>query len=186
HERGERLRRGVRCGRLPGRPGLSPTGGAAMRKPTKKGLPEDAAALFREAVRDATPLRSPARVQPEPGSLPLPVQSLLDVHDALAESLTGPISLDQSIETGEELFYLRDGLGRNVLHKLRRGHWDVQDGVDLHGSNRDEARSLLAGVLGGCLKRGLGGGCVVSGKGLRAAQRERVMRGNVVERVGQR
>ena len=29
-----------------------------MRKPTKKSLLEDEAALFRQAVRDATPLRS--------------------------------------------------------------------------------------------------------------------------------
>src|SRR2546428_2777359 len=116
-----------------------------MRKPTKKSLPEDAAALFREAVRDATPLRSPARVQPEAGSLPLPVQSLLDVHDALAESLTGPISLDQSIETGEELFYLRDGLGRNVLHKLRRGHWGGQGAPRMPGSNPDHAPPVVAG-----------------------------------------
>src|SRR5258708_756403 len=114
-------------------------GGAAMRKPTKKSLPEDAAALFREAVRDATPLRSPARVRPEAGSLPLPVQSLLDVHDTLAESLTGPISLDQSIETGEELFYLRDGLGRNVLHKLRRRHRGVQRAACLHSAYPGEA-----------------------------------------------
>src|SRR3989475_12923403 len=118
-----------------------------MRKRANDGSREDDAALFRDAVRDATPLRSPARVRPEAGSLPLPVQSLLDVHDTLAESLTGPISLDPSIETGEELFYLRDGLGRNVLHKLRRGHWVVQGAVDLHGSNRDEARSLLAEFL---------------------------------------
>ncbi len=150
-----------------------------MRKPTKKSLPEDAAALFREAVRDATPLRSQARVRPEAGSLPLPVQSLLDVHDTLAESLTGPISLDQSIETGEELFYLRDGLGRSVLHKLRRGHWVVQDAVDLHGSNRDEARSLLAEFLGGCLKRGLRCVRVIHGKGLRSPKREPVLKGKV-------
>src|SRR2546425_427469 len=150
-----------------------------MRKPTKKSLPEDAAALFREAVRDATPLRSPARVRPEAGSLPLPVQSLLDVHDTLAESLTGPISLDQSIETGEELFYLRDGLGRNVLHKLRRGHWVVQGAVDLHGANRDEARSLLAEFLGDCLKRGLRCVRVIHGKGLRSPKPEPGPKGKV-------
>src|SRR3989441_4978371 len=151
----------------------------AMHKPTKKSLPEDDAALFRDAVRDATPLRSPARVQPEAKSPPLPVQSLLDVHDALAESLTGPLPVDPSIETGEELFYLRDGLGRNVLHKLRRGHWVVQDAVDLHGANRDEARSLLAEVLGDCLKRGLRCVRVIHGKGLRSPKREPVLKGKV-------
>src|SRR3989442_15103583 len=148
-----------------------------MRKPTKKSLPEDAAALFREAVRDATPLRSPARVQPEAGSLPLPVQSLLDVHDALAESLTGPISLDQSIETGEELFYLRDGLGRNVLHKLRRGHWVVQEAGDLHGAKPDEGRAVLAEVLGDRLQRGPRPVRGSPGEGLRPPQRQPGLKG---------
>src|SRR2546422_10592670 len=127
-----------------------------MRKRANDGSREDDAALFRDAVRDATPLRSPARVQPEAKSPPLPVQSLLDVHDALAESLTGPLPVDPSIETGEELFYLRDGLGRNVLHKLRRGHWVVQEAVGLHGSNPGEARSLVPGFLGACPQRGPG------------------------------
>src|SRR5216684_3530206 len=138
-----------------------------MRKRANDGSREDDATLFRDAVRDATPLEPSERLWRKGKSVPpLPVQSLLDVHDTLAESLTGPISLDQSIETGEELFYLRDGLGRNVLHKLRRGHWVVQDAVDLHGSNRDEARSLLAEFLGGCLKRGLRCVRVIHGKGL--------------------
>ncbi len=157
-----------------------------MRKRANDGSREDDATLFRDAVRDATPLRSPARVQPEAKSPPLPVQSLLDVHDALAESLTGPLPVDPSIETGEELFYLRDGLGRNVLHKLRRGHWVVQDAVDLHGSNRDEARSLLAEFLGGCLKRRLRCVRVIHGKGLRSPKREPVRKGKVRQWLAQR
>src|SRR5712692_5575155 len=158
-----------------------------MRKRANDGSREDDATLFRDAVRDATPLEPSERLWRKGKSVPpVPVQSLLDVHDALAESLTGPISLDQSIETGEELFYLRDGLGRNVLHKLRRGHWVVQDAVDLHGSNRDEARLLLAEFLGGCLKRGLRCVRVVHGKGLRSPRREPVLKGKVQQWLVQR
>jgi len=158
-----------------------------MRKRANDGSREDDATLFRDAVRDATPLEPSERLWRKGKSVPpVPVQSLLDVHDALAESLTGPISLDQSIETGEELFYLRDGLGRNVLHKLRRGNWVVQDAVDLHGSNRDEARSLLAEFLGDCLKRGLRCVRVIHGKGLRSPKREPVLKGKVRQWLAQR
>src|SRR5436189_5363472 len=124
------------------------------RSSSSNRLPEDDAALFRDAVRDATPLESSARV--EPGTKPpppVPIQSLLDGHDALLESLAGALSSDQSLETGEEPSYLRSGLTRDVLRKLRRGHWVVQDVVDLHGLNRQEARSSLAEVLGGRLQR---------------------------------
>jgi DNA-nicking Smr family endonuclease len=158
-----------------------------MRKRTSKGFPEDEAALFRDAVRDATPLESSARVGSKTESPPpVPVQSLLDGHDALVESLAGALSWDRSIETGEEPSYLRTGLARDVLRKLRRGHWVAQDMVDLHGLNRLEARSLLAEFLGGCLKRGLRCVRVVHGKGLRSPGREPVLKGKAQQWLVQR
>ena len=158
-----------------------------MRKRMSNGLPEDEAALFRDAVRDATPLESSARVGSKTESPPpVPIQSLLDGHDALVESLAGALSWDQSMETGEEPSYLRTGLARDVLRKLRRGHWVVQDIVDLHGLNRQQARSLLAEFLGGCLKRGLRCVRVVHGKGLRSPGREPVLKGKVQRWLAQR
>ena len=158
-----------------------------MRKRASSGLPKDEAALFRDAVRDATPLESSARAGSKSESPPpVPVQSLLDGHDALVESLAGPLSWDQSIETGEEPSYLRTGLARDVLRKLRRGHWVVQNIVDLHGLNREEARSVLAEFLGGCLKRGLRCVRVIHGKGLRSPGREPVLKGKVQRWLAQR
>src|SRR5260221_240251 len=155
-------------------------GDDAMRKRTSSGLPEGEAALFHDAVRDATPLESSARVRSKTDSPPpVPVQSLLDGHDALVESLAGALSWDQSIETGEEPSYLRTGLARDVLRKLRRGHWVVQDMVDLHGLNRQGARSLLAEFPGGCLKRRLRSDRVVHCKVLRLPLRESVLEGQV-------
>jgi len=159
-----------------------------MPKPRHKGLPEEETALFREAVRDATPLQSSARTRREPElpPPPLPVQSLLDAHDALAESVTGPISSDQFLEIGEELSFLRDGLGRDVLRKLRRGHWVVQDCVDLHGLNRAQARARLVEFLADCLKRSLRCVRVIHGKGLGSPKREPVLKGKVRQWLAQR
>jgi DNA-nicking Smr family endonuclease len=143
-------------------------------------ISEDEVALFREAVRGATPIRSAPRVlQRGKPPLPVPVQSLLDGHEAIAESLEGPLSQEQSIETGQEPSYLRAGLGRDVLRKLRRGHWVVQDALDLHGLNREEARLSLAQFLGACLKRGLRCVRIVHGKGLRSPGKEPVLKGKV-------
>jgi DNA-nicking Smr family endonuclease len=142
-------------------------------------IPEDEAALFREAVRGTTPIRPVSRV-PRRGKAPppVPVQSLLDGHEAVAESLDGSLR-EEPVETGQEPWHLRSGLSRDVLRKLRRGHWVVQDVVDLHGLNRDEARLLLAEFLGSCLKRGLRCIRVVHGKGLRSPGREPVLKGKV-------
>jgi len=150
-----------------------------MRKRPTREITEDDVALFREAVRDTTPIRPTPRI-PRGGEAlpPVAVQSMLDGHDAVAESLGG-LPWEPSVETGQESSYLRAGLGRDVLRKLRRGHWVVQDCVDLHGLNRQEARLSLAEFLRACLKRGLRCVRVVHGKGLRSPGKEPVLKGKV-------
>jgi len=151
-----------------------------MRKRPTREIPEDEVALFREAVRDTTPIRQAPRVsRGSKAPPPVPIQSLLDGHDAVAESLDGPLTWEQSLETGEEASFLRAGLGPDVLRKLRRGHWVVQDVVDLHGLNRQEARLLLAEFLGASLKRGLRCVRLIHGKGLRSPGKEPILKGKV-------
>jgi DNA-nicking Smr family endonuclease len=149
--------------------------------------PDDLSA-FHDAVRDVTPLKVPERApaaQPSPPP-PVPIQSLLDIHDAIAESLEGPTSWEQSMETGEELHFIRDGLQRDVLKKLRRGHWVVQEELDLHGLNRAQARLMMAEFLARCGKRGVRCARVIHGKGLGSPQREPVLKGKVRQWLSQR
>jgi len=91
---------------------------------------------------------------------------VIDEIAALAESLSGPLSADDALDTGEELSYLREGMARETLRKLRRGHWVIQDGVDLHGLNRDQASATVVEFLEHCLARGLRCVRIVHGKGL--------------------
>jgi DNA-nicking Smr family endonuclease len=157
-----------------------------VRKNAKPGISEDDSTLFREAVRGTIPIKIPVHVRPQAKPPPLPVQSLIDVHDALAESASGSISWSQSMETGEEMAFLRDGLGRDVLRKLRRGHWVVQNQLDLHGLNREQARLQLAEFLHSCLKRGQRCVRIVHGKGLRSPNREPVLKAKVGEWLARR
>lgn len=142
--------------------------------------------LFRQATAGATPLRPPDKVVRRVDIPPLPVQSLLDTHQALAESILGPISPEQSMETGEELVYLRNGLSRDVLRKLRRGHWVVQDALDLHGLNRDQARALISDFFVECRLRRLRCVRIVHGKGLRSPNREPVLKGKLHQWLARR
>jgi DNA-nicking Smr family endonuclease len=135
--------------------------------------------LFREAVRGATPIRPAQRKSQAAKPPPVPVHSLLDTHAALAESMDGPIPWDESMETGEELNYLRDGLPRDMLRKLRRGHWVIQDALDLHGFTKDQARVLLGEFLAVCRRRRLRCVRIIHGKGLGSPNREPVLRGMV-------
>ena len=155
-----------------------------MRRSPRHGGAEAGAedsALFQDAVRGARPISKQNRTAPEnrPGPPPVPVQSLLDAHDALKESVTGPMDWEQLMETGEELVFLRPGLSRETLRRLRRGHWVVQDHLDLHGMNIEQARDMLARFLSACSKRALRCIRVVHGKGLRSRNREPVLKNKV-------
>jgi DNA-nicking Smr family endonuclease len=158
-----------------------------VSKHTGRRAPPDDTALFREAIRGVTPLGKPGRPwHKSKPVVPVPVQSLLDVHEALSQSALGPGSPEESMDTGEEIVFLRDGLGRDVLRKLRRGHWVVRDVVDLHGLNREQARIALAEFLGSCTRRGARCLRVVHGKGLRSIDRKPVLKERVSQWLAQR
>jgi DNA-nicking Smr family endonuclease len=133
-------------------------------------------AEFRRAVADAEPLAPSKRVVHRQPIAPVPRQRLRDERAALAESLAGPLSIDDALETGEELVYLRAGLAHEVLRKLRRGHWVVEDELDLHGMNRQLAAVSVAEFLRRCRRRGRLCVRIVHGKGLGSRQREPVLK----------
>ena len=122
---------------------------------------------FKEAVAGVRPLKRSRRVAlKRPAPDPVPHQRRRDELAALAESLKGPVSIEDALDSGEELAYLRDGLSRQVLRRLRRGHWVIQNGLDLHGLNRSQAAHSVAEFLRECAARGLRCVRIVHGKGL--------------------
>lgn len=141
-----------------------------MRKPAPD---ED----FRREVADVTPLAARRRHSPKrPAAPPLPLQRQRDERAALAESLEGPLSVDDALEAGDELTFVRHGLSRQVLRRLRRGHWTVQDELDLHGMNRDSAAEAVAQFLKASAARGMRCVRIVHGKGLGSKNREPVLK----------
>ncbi len=132
---------------------------------------------FRKAVADVRPLKRLRRAAPvRTPAPPVPVQSLKDERAALVESVEGPLTADEALETGEELVYLRDGLARMVLRRLRRGHWVVQAELDLHGMNRHEAAQGTAEFLLAAAQRGKRCVRIIHGKGYGSKNREPVLK----------
>ena len=142
--------------------------------------PADEAALFKAAVEGARPLPEHGKVEPVlPGVSPIPRQRIRDEQQALADSLSDHIAWEDAMETGEELLFLRTGLRRDTLKKLRRGHWVLQAELDLHGLISVEARQAVNEFIAGCSKRGLRCVRIIHGKGLRSKNREPVLRTKV-------
>lgn len=147
--------------------------------PKRSSLPQepDDAELFREALKDVAPLSDSGRASLTPTRpAPIPAQRIADEKQVLYDSLSDQIPIDLSLESGEEINYLRNGMAQQVLRKLRRGHWVIQDHLDLHGLRSDEARRLLAEFLNISLRHGHRCVRVVHGKGLGSRHREPVLK----------
>src|SRR5574337_1143911 len=97
--------------------------------------------LFRQAVADAKPLPHHGKsLREHDAPPPYPVQSHLDEHAALRESLAAGWTEEDWLDSGDEPNFLRPGLSRQVLRKRRSGAWVSQNQLDLHGLDRHEAR----------------------------------------------
>jgi DNA-nicking Smr family endonuclease len=66
---------------------------------------------------------------------------------------------------GEPLRFLRDGHSPDLLRRLRRGHWRVEDELDLHGMNRHQAAFAVEDFLRDSVRRSLGCVRIIHGKG---------------------
>ncbi|MCE9633700.1 MAG: Smr/MutS family protein [Methylophilales bacterium] len=139
-------------------------------------MADDETALFREAVKDAKPLKSTrVLLRPKPPR-PIPRQSIRDEQQALKDSLSDTYYPADEIESGEELLYLREGHSPDILKKLRRGHWVTQAELDLHGMQVEEARSYTAQFLSECKRKGVRCVRIIHGKGLGSKNREPVLK----------
>ena len=83
------------------------------------------------------------------------------------------------LDVDEQLSFRRKGIGRDVVHKLRAGHWSIQRQIDLHGLRTDEAREALGSFIRQSHRQGLRCVRVVHGKGLGSPGRMPVLKGRV-------
>ena len=95
----------------------------------------------------------------------VPRQSQHDTDAVMRDLERGDVDWD-TVDSGDETEYHRPGLQRSVLRKLRRGHYAIQDEVDLHGLTVPEAKTRLAVFLDQARGQRLACVRVIHGKGL--------------------
>ncbi len=134
-----------------------------------KEKPEQDADLFRQALEGVTPLPPSDRIShtSKPRRTPPLVDLSVPVADNLSDHGAGDVAITE---------FLRPGLNRMTLRKLRRGEWPIQDELDLHGLSSDAARRLLVEFLHDAVQRGLRCVNVVHGKGWRSEGREGILK----------
>jgi len=168
--------------------GAAPAAHRAPRPPSQRHVAAskhatgdiDIAQAFADVTR-IPPRNRAAATQPRPAAIPR--HRIADEQDALQMSKYGAEPSPQSWDIGQELeaeqTFLRQGLGSDILSKLRRAHWTIQGVLDLHGMTTDEAHDTLADFLLDARNRGLRCVRIIHGKGLTSPNREPVLKGKV-------
>jgi len=132
--------------------------------------PEQEEGLFRQLLGDVTQLKPSDRRPPSPAPrkprLHQPAPSA-EIPDSLSDHGADEVAPTE---------YLGNGLNRITLRKLRRGEWPIQDELDLHGLNSDEARRLLTSFLHHANQQGMRCVNVIHGKGWHSGQGEGLLK----------
>jgi len=120
---------------------------------------------------------------PKTAGVALPVKRKLtqaeDDAAVLRESLSDLFEVDHYLEEDPALNYAAPGVGSDVVKKLRKGHWPVQDELDLHGMRRDQARDAIGDFLRRSTMRNHRCVCVIHGRGFGSRGQEPVLKSMV-------
>ena len=123
--------------------------------------------LFRHSVGDVKAMPQPDRQHRTTPRAAITARVQEDEKQAvLRESLSDLFEVDALMEEDPALSYASKGLGVDVVRKMRKGHWPVQDELDLHGLRRDDARDGLGAFLRHASVRHYRCVRVIHGKGL--------------------
>ncbi len=143
--------------------------------------------LFRDAVKDAQPLATTNRADTSgPKPTTRAVQFERDEQLALWQSLSDDMDIERLLDTDASLSYRRPGIGEDITRRLRKGHWAVQDQIDLHGLRVDEARAALSTFFSSAQKRDARCLRIIHGKGLGSVNKEPVLKVKVMRWLVQR
>ena len=136
--------------------------------------------LFSRSIGPVTPLRTRNLIDTAAApTLPLPLQHWLDEERVLRESISDDFDVSTLLDTDDQLSFRRPGIGTEITHRLRAGHWSIQSQLDLHGLRTDEAREALGQFIRHAHKIGLRCVRVVHGKGLGSPGKAPVLKSRV-------
>jgi DNA-nicking Smr family endonuclease len=143
---------------------------------------------FRSAVKDVRPMpesdryvwRPALEAERRAAALRPPRTPEEEIEAVLRESmLSDQFDVDGLLDEEPTLSWSAPGVGPDVVKKLRKRHWQVEDEIDLHGLTRDLARRVVDAFLRRSNKNGVRCVRIIHGVGYGSAGGEPVLRGMV-------
>ena len=134
------------------------------------------AELFREAMRGVKPMTQRAQVASAKRKPPARARfTAMERAAVLVESLQG-LGSGELTDTGDEISFRREGVQDDVMRKLKRGEYRVEEVCDLHGLRVDEAKQALREFLALALAHDLRCVRIIHGKGKGSGPRGPVLK----------
>ncbi len=133
------------------------------------------AQVFRQTMGDVTPIKAPDIYQHQRPVTTAPRSQPRQDINSMADAMQHMEQWSDEFEAnpwddGEAASYAVKGSSPDLLSKLRKGQWPVQAYLDLHGMQRDQARSALADFLKRSRRAKLRSVCIIHGKGINSRQ----------------
>jgi DNA-nicking Smr family endonuclease len=94
----------------------------------------------------------------------------------LQQSLSDMFDVEGLLDDDPTLSYAKGGVSPDILKKLRKRHWPIQDELDLHGMTVEAARGQLGDFVQRWVRRGLRCVRVIHGIGYNSRNGEPVLR----------
>lgn len=145
---------------------------------TKKIISEEDSDLFRQSIGKIRALHSDkVLLSPQDKPKPFPKPKVKNSEERLLPSITS-YDID-TVGLEDSLSYIKPGLQKTVLKKLRQGYFGLDGELDLHGLNSNEAKRQLLLFLDNALKRKDRCVHIVHGKGYRSVENQPILKNNI-------
>ncbi len=152
-------------------------------------IKSDAKTLFTKSVGKVRPLRADYAnrvVHKTTSAATVSKTRKLDEAAVFEDDLSDSFDACFFTDKDEELSYCRAEIGIDVIKKLRKGYWDIQSQLDLHGLNCDAARKILSQFLCHCTSKHMRCVRIITGKGLSSPNKKAILRHKVPNWLAQR
>jgi DNA-nicking Smr family endonuclease len=130
----------------------------------KADISDEEKAVFQEAMRHVKRIAAPKVILPVPKRYPLRKKSQPE-QEAFSEAPLSDYEKVDPVSGDENIEFFRSGLQDKSLRKLRRGQYNVEAKLDLHGMTAEEAKETLYRFLLRCERNGKRHVLIIHGKG---------------------
>jgi len=133
---------------------------------TNKTIKKEDSHLFLEAIGKVNPIKADKHaLTPTQKPKPYPNKKKHQIADKLTLQPTEPVN---ALHAEDTLSYTAPGVQKNVLKKMRRGHYGLDAELDLHGLTSAEAKREFIKFLHFCEQDGCRCVRIIHGKGYRS------------------